>query len=562
LGTALFHVIIPLQVAYALQAIIARNFPSVYQYALVIFVLAISYCVLWWFGGIAIAKCAEAGLTYIQREAIANYLEKDYEFYVDTHIGSLSSQATRLRNAFMDYANLVNNGLSTQIVIVISSIVIIAWQSWILALVTLFSMALILSFTVAGMKWRLKYRYLVSEAQGDTDGQLGDVLGHGPTVKSFANESYEKTRLDPFFVKLSRIHYRSWVASIPPDIGRHLLAAIATLTLLILTARLYEDNLISIAIILLIQFYVLKLITATTGIAGQIQDYDSLMTSAYQAVKTMLIPSAIVDKKEIHALPNSTHLDVAFHGVSYGYGDCDQKVFAVHGFTLEIAQGQKVGLVGYSGSGKTTLTKLLLRFMDIDDGRITLGGIDIRDITQQELRTHIAYVPQEPLLFHRSVFENIAYGKPAATEKEIHEAARAAYIDEFIEELGQGYHTVVGEKGVRLSGGQRQRVAIARAILKNAPILVLDEATSALDSQSEHYIQKALWELMKDRTTLVIAHRLSTIQRMDKIVVMDKGQIVDIGTHDELLGKPDGIYAKLWQHQSKSHTEKALEISL
>lgn len=187
--------------------------------------------------------------------------------------------------------------------------------------------------------------------------------------------------------------------------------------------------------------------------------------------------------------------------------------------------------------------------MDVTDGSIHVAGVDIRDLAQHDLRGRIAYVPQEPLLFHRSIGENIAYGKPGAPVKAVEAAGKAAYVNEFVKEMRGGYDTIVGEKGIKLSGGQRQRVAIARALLKDAPILILDEATSALDSRSEQYVQKALWKLMKGRTAIVIAHRLSTIQRMDRIVVMDKGKIVDIGTHEELLAR-GGIYAKLWTHQS------------
>jgi ATP-binding cassette subfamily B protein len=188
--------------------------------------------------------------------------------------------------------------------------------------------------------------------------------------------------------------------------------------------------------------------------------------------------------------------------------------------------------------------------MDVTSGSIALNSIDLRQTTQLELREKIAYVPQEPLLFHRSIRENIMYSNPSASEKDFQRAVETAYIDEFVKTLPKGYDTMVGERGVKLSGGQRQRVAVARALLKNAPILVLDEATSALDSQSEQYIQKALWDLMKDRTAIVIAHRLSTIQKMDRIIVLDKGQIAQAGTHKELLKDKSGIYAALWSHQS------------
>ena len=224
-------------------------------------------------------------------------------------------------------------------------------------------------------------------------------------------------------------------------------------------------------------------------------------------------------------------------------------------FNLAIKSNQKVGLVGPSGGGKTTITKLLLRFIDLLSGKIEIDGQDIHAVTQASLRKAISYVQQEPLLFHRSLMENIAYGKTDATEAEVIEASKLAQADEFIRSLPQGYHTLVGERGVKLSGGQRQRVAIARAILKKSSILILDEATSSLDSESEKYIQAGLVELMKNKTALVIAHRLSTIKHLDRIVVLDQGKIVEDGTHDELISK-GGLYAKLWGHQSGEFLEE------
>jgi ATP-binding cassette subfamily B protein len=211
--------------------------------------------------------------------------------------------------------------------------------------------------------------------------------------------------------------------------------------------------------------------------------------------------------------------------------------------------------VGHSGSGKTTLTRLLLRFSDIEAGVIAIDGQDISKVTQKSLRESIAYVPQEPMLFHRSLRENIAYGKPEASFEEVHAAAEKANAIEFIEKLPEGFETTVGERGVKLSGGQRQRIAIARAILKDAPILVLDEATSALDSDSEKLIQDALSKLMKGRTSIVVAHRLSTISKLDRIIVLEDGQIDEQGSHEALL-KQKGTYAKLWAHQSGGFIEE------
>ncbi len=546
----IYNALIPIQIAYGLQAIFTRHFDAVGQYAWNAFLLAIVYCVLWGVGGIAICRNGRAGTVYLQREIFVNYLQKDYEFYSNTYLGALGMQATKLRDAFNDYCQWAMNGVTKQVVIVVSSIAIIAYHSLLLAGATLISMLFVLSFTIGSSKWRLKYRRELSEAASDTAGVIGDALGHGLTVKSFAAENYEISRLDISLNRLASTQYWSWMASIPADMGHMILAAGATSILLILTARLYENHTISIAIVALVQLYVIKLVGSTQDIADLVKIYETTMSSAHQAVKTMLIAPTVKDKATTVAFPKQTALNIKFDHVHYSYNDSQSGSFAIKNFALQITPGEKVGLVGYSGSGKTTLTKLLLRFMDIQSGAVTIGGVDLRDLAQTDLRKAIAYVPQEPLLFHRSIADNIAYGNPQASKRSVIAAAKAAYVDEFVKDLPHGYDTLVGERGIKLSGGQRQRVAIARAILKDAPILVLDEATSALDSRSEKFIQKALWHLMKGRTALVIAHRLSTVQHMDRIIVMHKGSIKQTGTHEELLSSGKSIYAKLWEHQS------------
>lgn len=559
LSMLVYNVLIPFQVAYCLQAIITKNFDSVTRYASSVLVLAVIYCVLWGVGGVAIIKNAKKGLQYVQREVFKNYLSKDYEFLNNAYLGSLGSQATRLRECLDEYDQILFNGFTNQIIIILSSIIIVGYHSIALAAITLVAMMLVLSFTIIITRWRIKYRRLLSEASSETAGVLSDALTHGATVKSFAAENYELIRLNKTLSKLADVQYRSWATSIPADIGRMLLAATATFLLLIMTSSLYHRNSISIAIVILVQLYVVRLILATQTIADLIKSYEATMSSAHQAVKTMLIKNKINDPKKPKHISKKDIKNLVLDNVCYAYDDAPAGVEAIKKFNLVIEQGEKIGFVGYSGSGKTTLTKLLLRFTDVTEGKITISGVDVRDLTQKELRSLIAYVPQEPLLFHRSIYENITYGKPNASKAAALQAGKTAFVDEFAEELVSGYDTLVGEKGIKLSGGQRQRVAIARALLKNAPILVLDEATSALDSRSEKYIQKALWELMKDRTTLVIAHRLSTIQQMDRIVVMDKGKIMEVGDHEHLL-KKGGIYAKLWAHQSGGYIGAKSEL--
>jgi ATP-binding cassette subfamily B protein len=216
-----------------------------------------------------------------------------------------------------------------------------------------------------------------------------------------------------------------------------------------------------------------------------------------------------------------------------------------------IPDGQKVGVVGISGAGKSTLTKLLLRFNDVDSGQVLINGVDIRDMLQTELRKHLAYVPQEPLLFHTSIKDNVALSNPNASDNEVNKALKAAHALEFVENLPDGLDSVVGERGVKLSGGQKQRVAIARAVLQHAPIMVLDEATSALDSESEQIIKKSFGEVLNGRTAIVVAHRLSTLSEMDRVIVLDKGKLVEDGTHDDLIAK-HGLYAQLWHRQQNS----------
>ncbi len=276
------------------------------------------------------------------------------------------------------------------------------------------------------------------------------------------------------------------------------------------------------------------------------RNLESALTEAAQFTELLLEPPAVVDAAETAPFAPARH-SIEMRDVCFRYGPSHPLLF--EGFSLEVPHGAKVGLVGFSGGGKTTITRLLLRFVDIESGDILIGGHRINEITQSALRRAIAYVPQDPSMFHRTIADNIRIGRPDATDDEVRRAAKLAHASEFIETLPGSYETLVGERGVKLSGGQRQRVAIARAILKDAPVLILDEATSSLDSESESLIQDALWTLMATRTAIVIAHRLSTVKRMDQLVVLDRGKIVEKGSHGALLAQ-GGIYASLWAHQS------------
>jgi ATP-binding cassette subfamily B protein len=276
-----------------------------------------------------------------------------------------------------------------------------------------------------------------------------------------------------------------------------------------------------------------------------IDDYSQIE----EGLNELIVPYDITDSPNAKTL-KTTKGHLTFRDVSFNFGKT--KVF--DNFNLEIKAGEKVGIVGVSGAGKTTLTDLLLRNHDTKSGNITIDKHDIRDITRKSLRNKIAFVPQDVSLFHRTILENIRYGDLKATDKQVVEAAKKAQANEFIETFPKKYETFVGERGVKLSGGQRQRIAIARAFLKSAPILVLDEATSALDSESELLVQAALAKLMRGKSVIAIAHRLSTLRIMDRIVVLEKGKIVESGTHESLMHKK-GVYSKLWNHQIEGFIE-------
>jgi ABC-type multidrug transport system fused ATPase/permease subunit len=263
-----------------------------------------------------------------------------------------------------------------------------------------------------------------------------------------------------------------------------------------------------------------------------------------EGLKELLEPHEIVDKPDAKPLVVRRG-EIEFKSIDFAYRG--KRVFRGN-FDLRVAGGEKVGLVGHSGAGKSTLVALLLRRFDLDAGSITIDGQSIADVSLESLRKSVAFVPQSTSLFHRSIIENIRYGRLDASDEEVAVAAGLAQANSFIRELPHGYHTKVGERGVMLSGGQRQRISVARAVLRGAPILLLDEATSALDSISEAAIQSALTELMRDKTVIAIAHRLSTLRAMDRLVVIDNGEVVEDGTHDELIER-NGVYANLWNSQ-------------
>lgn len=473
-------------------------------------------------------------------------------FHSNRFSGSLVSQT----NKFVGGYERLFDTLIFQIlwlgVSVIAAIAILAVRAPLFAMilviiVALYVMIAALSFKKVG---RLSEKYASAETK--QTGQLADSMSNILAVKSYGREIHEKRRYAGFSNATYNAGMDQMRAVIVRDIffGLVLISCTAASTLFVSFGSKFG---IGIATLILISDY-------TTMILGNLWDVNNILKSinrvfgdAHDMTEILDTEDAVKDKttaKEIEVQKGA----IKFDNIRFKHADAPRAIF--DNFSLDVKAGEKIGLVGLSGSGKTTLTKLLLRFADVEKGAITIDGQDVKEVKQVSLREKIAYVPQDTALFHRSISENIAYGKPDASFEEIKRAAELAHADEFIKDLPDGYDTLVGERGVKLSGGQRQRISIARAILKDAPILVLDEATSALDSESEALIQDALNRLMKGRTSIVVAHRLSTIAGMDKIVVLEDGKIMEQGSHEELLKHEKGSYSKLWSRQSGAFLNK------
>lgn len=392
-----------------------------------------------------------------------------------------------------------------------------------------------------------KFNYLSNhsaESVSKIIGYLVDFLGNMTSVRYFVGKKQELTKLDQYqdaYLKISQTR-RWFLLKLYFVLG--ISFAIYQAICLVLLIYLYAKNQVTpgdFAMILTLNLTIMELLWITSN---EMRTFSENVGTVDQALKVIYVPHEIQDVPNADTL-NVTEGEIVFENVQFQYQG-DEPLF--ENKSVRIKPGEKVGLVGFSGSGKTTFVNLILRLFDVTQGRILIDNQDICSITQNSLRQAIGMIPQDPSLFHRTLMENIRYGREDATQDEVIQAAKQAHAHEFIAKLPQGYNALVGERGIKLSGGQRQRIAIARAMLKNAPILMLDEATSQLDSISEKYIQESLWKLMQNKTTIVIAHRLSTLLHMDRILVFDRGKIVQDGSHEALLAS-DGLYKTLWEAQ-------------
>lgn len=481
-------------------------------------------------------------------EVFDRLMDRSVSFHTNQISGKLISDAIDFVGSYLQLSNAAfNNGFSF-LMILISGLVVVSINSWQLGLFLLMIVSITLVWAILESSRRTELRHVRLAAARAVTAHLSDSIVNAQTVKMFSAEKREKQANIRLNNDLKELRIKDWRRAGLSGNNRIAALLLMLVLLLLLINYLTTRNPEVLAAGIFAFTYTFTLILRLFDLNVLTRQIEEAFLQASPMVKILQQPVEIADT------PNATDLTVdrghiELKNVSFKYADNKQKQAVFSELNITIKSGERVGLIGPSGGGKSTLTKLLLRLEDVQDGEILVDGQRISSVTQASLRQAIAYVPQEPLLFHRSIKENIGYGRNQASVAAIEKAARLAHADTFIRKLPNAYDTVVGERGVKLSGGQRQRIAIARAILKNAPILILDEATSALDSESEKAIQEALWQLMQDKTALVIAHRLSTIQKLDRILVLDDGKVIEEGAHEVLLAKK-GLYARLWNHQS------------
>jgi ATP-binding cassette, subfamily B, bacterial len=491
------------------------------------------------FGSLTIKDLTDSSFEYIQGHS--------YRLFTDNFAGSLVKRINRFATSFgviADQCTSTTVQTAFRLVLIVG---VVTWRNRVIGGVLLGWTIIFMLFNLFISKLKLEKDIQRAEIDSNLTGFLSDTFTNALAIKLFSGLEREvvgfKQRTDEY----QRARWKSWTIGWYADGVQNISVRCLEVLVLVLAVFYWVKGMLTIGDFVLLRAYLLQLTFNISRMGSDIRAIYEAMAEANQMTELLTISHEILDAPMAIDLPVSK-LEIELCNVRFGYSETARAIFPK--LSLKITAGECVGIVGPSGGGKSTLLKLLARLYDIQEGNILIGGIDIRSLTQESLHRSIAYVPQEPTLFHRNIIENIRYAKPSATLSEVIDISKLTHCHQFIMSLPEGYETVVGERGVKLSGGERQRIAIARALLMDAPIILLDEATSSLDSESEMYIQQALERLVENRTVVAIAHRLSTLRRMDRIFVLKDGKIVEEGNHEVLMSMKHGVYHHAWNLQS------------
>ena len=518
---------------------------SLFHILIIITVLSLARWIFWRVAAFASNFMQSISMSGLGSKCF-NFLQKhSYAYFSNSFTGSLVKRIKSFVSSFEVLADQFTYEVLPAVVKITVITIVLARVNIFLGLGMLLWTVIFMVINWVFTKYKIKFDIKRSSIETAGSSFLADTVTNNTNIKLFNGYKRESKGYASLLIKLHKIRLFSWNLTTKFYALQSFLLLVLEMGIYFFAVKLWTGDVLTVGDFVLIQTYIFEVMM-------MVWDFGRVMTRIYEYLAEAEEMTIILGTPyEVEDKINAADLKVdkgriKFDKVSFDY---EKGESVLKNFNLEIEPGQTVALVGLSGSGKSTLVKLLLRFHDIQRGEILIDGQDISNVTQESLRKQVSLVPQDPILFHRSLMENMRYGRFGATDNEVIEASRLAYCDKFISKLPGGYGTFVGERGIKLSGGERQRVAIARAILKNAPILILDEATSSLDSESEKYIQEALATLTKDKTVIVIAHRLSTIKKVDRIVVLEKGKIVEDGTHSELIKKEKGVYKQLWDIQ-------------
>ena len=475
---------------------------------------------------------------------VDHLLKHSKSFFDNRFAGSLVSKVSHVVSGAEQFVAILMWTFLETIISLIVTAALIFTVSWQAGCIFLLLVVFILAINVSMIRGKKEISEKTSEARSTLSGVQADLFSNMDAARQYARGDYEKYKHNTSTTELKTLEFKNWFYTEKMLFINGVVLFVCFSGMMYVLMQAWQAGSVSSGDMVL----VLALMSQITGMMiflGQsLQSVARTYGEFQEGLKELIVPYEITNHPNAQPL-HTNNGTITFANTTFAYDS--QTIF--NNLNLDIKPGERIGLVGPSGAGKSTLVSLLLRQHDLTSGAILIDNQNIAEVTQDSLRSNIALVPQEPMLFHRTIKENIMYGKPDATHAEMVQAADRAQAREFIEALPEQYDTLVGERGVKLSGGQKQRVAIARAMLKESPILVLDEATSALDSESEVAIQKALESLMENKTVIAVAHRLSTLRKMDRILVIDQGKIVEDGTHDS-LANAGGLYAKLWEHQA------------